>query len=498
MSKPGEVRTAGAGQSSSRRETVLVIGNGMVGLRFCEKLVEYDTARQYHIITFCEEPRAAYDRVGLTSFFAHRDAEKLMLARREWYSEHGIELHIGDRATQIDRNNRLVRSDKGLEVAYDRVVLATGSYPFVPPVPGINKRGIFVYRTIEDLEQILAYAARVKTAAVIGGGLLGLEAAKAAYDLGLDTHVIEFAPRLMPRQIDEAGSRILVRRIEALGVRVHLNATTQEVLGDGTVEAIRFADGGTLETDMILISAGIRPRDELARACGLTVGERGGVVVNDRLESSDRDIYAIGEVALHAGKIYGLVAPGWQMATVVARNLTGGDERFTGTDLSAKLKLMDVDVACFGEYEAGPDQAQPLTWEDPFAGVYKKLLFSHDGSRLLGGVLVGDARDYGSLSVTAKSGSALPCRPHELVIGRSGPAAAAGGIDTMPDTAQVCSCNNVTKGAILTAIRAQRLTAVGQVKACTSAGTGCGGCMPIVTDLSRAAMQEAGVAVCSP
>jgi len=477
------------------RQNVVVIGNGMVGQRFCEKLVECDAARQYDVVTFCEEPRAAYDRVGLTSFFAHRDAEKLMLAKREWYSEHGIELHIGDRAKEIDREHRVVRSDRGVDVPYDRVVLATGSYPFVPAVPGINKQGIFVYRTIDDLERILAYAAGVKTAVVIGGGLLGLEAARAAYDLRLETHVVEFAPRLMPRQIDEAGSRILVRRIEALGVRVHLGATTKEVLGNGTVEAIRFADGRTLETEMIIISAGIRPRDELARRCGLSVAERGGVVVNDRLETSDPDIYAIGEVALHGGKIYGLVAPGWQMAAVVARNLTGGDERFTGTDLSTRLKLMDVDVACFGEYEIGPEQAQPLTWEDPFAGVYKKLLFSHDGTRLLGGVLVGDARDYGPLSLLAKSGSALPCRPHELVIGRAGGGAVSGGLDHMPDTAQVCSCNNVTKGDILTAIAAQRLTAIGQVKACTRAGTGCGGCTPIVTDLFKAAMQKVGVVV---
>jgi len=198
----------------------------MVGQRFCEKLVEYDVLRQYAIVTFCEEPRAAYDRVGLTSFFAHRSAEKLMLAKREWYDEHGITLHIGDRANQIERKTCRVRSDKGVEVAYDTVVLATGSYPFVPPVPGIDKRGVFVYRTIEDLEKISAYGKRAKRAAVIGGGLLGLEAAKAAYDLGLETHVVEFAPRLMPRQIDEAGSRVLVKQIADLGVQVHLNNVT--------------------------------------------------------------------------------------------------------------------------------------------------------------------------------------------------------------------------------------------------------------------------------
>ena len=282
---------------------MVVIGNGMVGHRFCEKLVAYDVAQQYRIITFCEEPRAAYDRVGLTSFFAHRNAEKLSLAKVEWYKQHGITLHLGDRANQIDRRAGVVRSDNGIEIHYDAVVIATGSYPFVPPVPGINKLGVFVYRTIDDLQRIMAYARKVKRAAVIGGGLLGLEAAKAAYDLGLETHVVEFAARLMPRQIDAAGSRLLVRKIEALGVAVHLNKVTEAVLGNGRVQGMRFKDNETLAVDMIIVSAGIRPRDDLGRDCGLAIGERGGIVVNDQLQTSDASIYAIGEVALHGGLV---------------------------------------------------------------------------------------------------------------------------------------------------------------------------------------------------
>jgi nitrite reductase (NADH) large subunit len=476
-------------------KNIVVIGNGMVGQRFCEKLVEYDCERQYRLITFCEEPRAAYDRVGLTSFFAHRDAERLMLAKMAWYEANGVELHLGDRACEIDRQARVVRSDNGVEIAYDAVILATGSYPFVPPVPGINKRGVFVYRTIEDLERIIDYGTKVQRVAVIGGGLLGLEAAKAAYDLGLETHVVESAPRLMPRQIDDAGSRVLVRKIEELGVSVHLNTATEEVLGERHVEGMRFQDGACLDVDMIIVSAGIRPRDELARACGLDVGERGGVAVNHLLQTSDASIYAIGEVALHGGMIYGLVAPGYEMADIVATNLTGGEAAFKGADLSTKLKLLGVDVASFGDYEAGSDRSKPITWEDPFAGVYKKLLFSPDGTLLLGGILVGDASDYGPLSILAKSGETLPCRPHELLVGRSSGAAVLGGVDAMPDTAQICSCNNVTKGAICMAIREQELTALGQVKAATKAGTGCGGCMPLVADLFHAEMAAAGVAV---
>ena len=292
----------------------------------------------------------AYDRVRLTSYFDHRDPAKLAMARLDWYRENGIEIHVGDRAAQIDRARKVVVSEKGWEVPYDRVVLATGSRPFVPPIPGVNKRGVFVYRTIEDLDAIIEYAKDARSCAVIGGGLLGLEAAKAAFDLGLQTHVVEFAPRLMPRQIDDAGSQLLVRKIEDLGVQVHLQRATQNFLGNGKVDGMEFSDGARLEVDMVIVSAGIRPRDELARACGLEVGHRGGISVNDRLQTSDSDIYAIGEAALHRGMVYGLIAPGWDMAEVAAARLVGRDVSFTGADMSTKLKLMGVDVASFGNY----------------------------------------------------------------------------------------------------------------------------------------------------
>jgi nitrite reductase (NADH) large subunit len=503
------------------RQTVVVVGNGMVGQRFCEKLVEFDTRGLFRIVTFCEEPRAAYDRVGLTSFFAHRDAQKLMLARMEWYREHNVELHIGDRAATIDRAKHVVQSDKGVQIQYDALVLATGSIPFVPPVPGIQQTGVFVYRTIEDLQHIIEYAKTAKCCAVIGGGLLGLEAAKAAFDLGLETHVIEFAPRLMPRQIDEAGSRCLVRKIESLGVRVHLNKSTKEVHGNGKVQRMEFTDGQSLDVDMIIVSAGIRPRDDLAKASGLEIGPRGGITVNDHLQTSDPAIFAIGECALHRGMVYGLVAPGYEMAEIVAENLCSRhaprDEirgevapqvttsrgfhhaerddytlrQFAGTDLSTKLKLMGCDVASFGDYEAPPERAVPLVFDDPFTNVYKKLLFNPEGTRLLGGVLVGDAAQYGTYSILAKTAAELPCPPHELLVGKSSGAAACG-VDSMPDEAQVCSCNNVSKGKICTAIREENLDSVAAVKICTRAGTGCGGCLPLVTDLFQAELKRAG------
>ncbi len=481
--------------SSSEPKTVVVIGNGMVGHRFCEKLVEYDRTGQYRVVTFCEEPRAAYDRVGLTQFFASRDSERLMLANTEWYAQHGISLHVGDKATTIDRDRRVVHSERGRAIPYDAVVLATGSYPFVPSIPGIRNRGVFVYRTIEDLEAIAAHAQHVRTAAVIGGGLLGLEAAKAAYDLGLDTHVVEFMPHLMPRQIDAAGSDLLIKKIEALGVQVHVDTATTEIVGNGTVEGMVFASGDTLDVGMVIVSAGIRARDELARACDLDVDERGGVVIDDHLQTSEPNIYAIGEVALHRRMIYGLVAPGYEMADVLAARLTGDETRaFTGADLSTKLKLMGVDVASFGDYTADENTATPLTYDDPFSGVYKNLLFSLDGKKLIGGILVGDASDYGSLMMLAKNETELPAGPGALVFGATGAGAVVSATD-MPDDAQVCQCNGVTKGDICCAIRDNDFTVVGDVKVFTQAGTGCGGCLPLVSGLLTRELEAAGKAV---
>ena len=338
---------------------------------------------------------------------------------------------------------------------------------------------------------------------MIGGGLLGLEAAKALHDLRLQTHVIEFAPRLMPRQIDDAGSRLLVKKIEELGVRVHLQKATREIVGNGKVEAIQLADGPPLPVEMVVVSAGIRPRDELARKCGLAVGDRGGVVVDDNLRTSDDHIYAIGEVALHRGMVYGLVAPGYEMAETLAANLTGATRTFTGADLSTKLKLMGVNVASFGDTSDGaPGGApstlgrgrgttQPVTFEDPFRGVYKKLWFSSDGKRLLGGILVGDAADYGTLVGLYKSEGPLPVAPSDLVRGGGSGSPAVKATD-LSDIVQICSCNNVSKGRICCAIREGQFDTVGQVKSATKAGTGCGGCIPLVTELLHAELKAAG------
>jgi nitrite reductase (NADH) large subunit len=469
-----------------------VVGNGMVGQRFCERLVERDVDRRWRLVVFGEEPRPAYDRVHLSEVFAGRSLDDLQLAPDAWYAEHGLALHLGERVVGVDRRECKVVTSLGRRVAYDALVLATGSAPFVPPVPGADRRGVFLYRTIDDLVAIRDWAAGARRAAVIGGGLLGLEAAKAVRDLGLETHVVEFAPRLMPRQVDGAGGEVLKRAIERLGVRVHVGVQTEEIAGDDAVRALRLAGGAELPVDMVIVSAGIRPRDELARACSLDVGERGGIVVDAGLRTSDPRIYCIGECALRSGLVYGLVGPGYEMAAVLADRLCGGDAAFTGADLSTKLKLLGVDVASFGDAfadEALGTQAQRVVFDDRAHGVYQKLVLSADGRRLLGGILVGDADAYPELLLAAREGRAVPERPHELLFGAhemSGSASAA------TDETRICACNNVTKGQIRQVIAAQQLTTLNRVKACTRAGTGCGGCVPLVKQILEVELAAAG------
>jgi nitrite reductase (NADH) large subunit len=479
--------------SAGKKPTVVVIGNGMVGQRFCDLMTEGD-APLARVVTFSEEALPAYDRVHLSEYFSGKTGDALCLAGTDWYAERRIELFLGERAVKIDRVRRVVVSSKGREVAYDKVVLATGSSAFVPPIAGVTRQGVFVYRTLDDLDQISAYARRAKTAVVIGGGLLGLEAAKAALDLGLQTHVVEFASRLMPRQLDETGARLLQDKIESLGIQVHLNKVTSRFAGEGDtgpVTALDFTDGESLSADLVIISAGIRPRDDIAVGSGIEVGPRGGILVDDTLTTSDKDIFAVGECALHRGMIYGLVGPGYQMAQVVKERLTSEcTSEFVGADMSAKLKLLGVDVASFGDaLHAG---RRTVVYQDMVRGVYKKLVLSDDDQQLLGGVLVGDAADYMRLLGICNGGQKIQSSPEELLFGSRGGEAQSGA--EMPDTMQVCSCNNVSKGQICAAIVDKDAVTVGKLKSCTRAGSGCGGCMPLVTDILNAQLMRLGKA----
>ncbi len=478
---------------TSNRPHLVVVGNGMVGHRFCEEMVARDGQQQFRIHVFCEEPRLAYDRVGLSKYFSGTPVADLMLGKIEWYQEHGIETHIGDRATAIQREQGIVTSQRGEAIEYDRLVLATGSAPFVPPIDGVAKEGVFVYRTIEDLEAIAAYGQKARRALVLGGGLLGLEAAKALVDMGLETTVVEFNTRLMPRQIDDAASSLLVEEMEALGVEVLLGKGAQRFLGDDKVTAVSFGGEDERAFDMVVISTGIRPRDELARECGLAIGERGGVVVNDALTTSDPHIYAIGEVALHRGIIYGLVAPGYDMAAILAERLCGPENPvFTSGDFSTKLKLMGVDVANFGDAFGETPGSRVIYFHSDVARVYKRLTVSEE--HLLGGMLVGDASEYNHFLQMVKNKTPLPGDPHELLLGASNGKAVSLNPHDLPDDAQICSCNNVAKGALVRAV-AEGYTQLGALKDATRAGTGCGGCIPLVTDILNAELTAQGIEV---
>lgn len=486
---------------TNKNTRVVVIGNGMVGYKFCEKLVAKEkNGQQFTVTVFGEEPRVAYDRVHLSAYFDGKTADDLTLAPQSWYAENDITLYLTDPVVDIDRERKQVRSHHGLVVPYDYLVLATGSGAFVPSVTGVEKDGVFVYRTIEDLDLIQSYARKARRGAVLGGGLLGLEAAKALLDLGLDeAHVVEFAPRLMPRQIDDAGSGVLQRQLESLGLNIHLSKVTQEITGDEAITGMQFADGSHIDVDMLVISAGIRPRDELAKASGIETHPRGGILVDNALQTSDPSIFAIGECAVAHHMIYGLVAPGYEMAEVVASRLTGVEKEFKPYDMSTKLKLIGTDVASFGdpfatESDSRTPNCRTIVYENKAKGVYKRVNISSDGKELLGGILVGDAEQYNMLLQTCKNKTILPPDPEDLILGsRGGEEAGGAGVMGLPDDALICSCEAITKAMLCHEIGENGHDTVDSLKKATKACTGCGGCTPMVKDIIQGVLKQKGV-----
>ncbi|GIF75840.1 nitrite reductase large subunit NirB [Asanoa siamensis] len=452
---------------------LVVVGNGMVGQRFVEALAARDTASRWSVTVLAEEHRRAYDRVRLSAFFEGASAEDLTLAPAGVPS--GVDLRLAEPVVAVDRAARVVRTAVGA-YPYDALVLATGSRPFVPPVPGRDAPGCFVYRTLDDLEALRDYAVGRSAGIVVGGGLLGLEAANALRLLGLRTSVVEFAPHLMPMQLDPAGGAMLRRRIEDLGIAVRTGTAVTAIAATGDRLRVSAGPDAALDTDVVVFAAGVRPRDDLARAAGLTVAECGGILVDSALRTSDPAISAIGECAAVDGRCYGLVAPGYAMADVVVDRLLDGAATFGGADTSTKLKLLGVDVASFGQ-KAGP---LDVVYADPANGLYAKLALTDDARTLLGGVLVGDAAAYGTLR--AAVGGPVPGKLADFL--------SSGAPDVaLPGGAQVCSCNNVAKDEVLAAV-GDGCHDVAAVKACTRAGTTCGSCVPLLKSL----LTEAGVA----
>jgi nitrite reductase (NADH) large subunit len=471
---------------------IVVVGNGMVGHHFVETLV--NKGLDFHVTVIGEEPRPAYDRVHLSDVFAGREPADLAMATRETYRDWGVDAHFGDPVIRIERGHKEVVTETGRRFSFDKLILATGSYPFVPPVPGANNARCLTYRTIDDLGEIRAKAKGSRVGVVVGGGLLGLECANALRNLNLETHVVEFAPGLMGVQLDDGGSRMLRRKVTALGVQVHTGKNTQKIVaGETCALQMEFADGAHLETDLIVFSAGIRPRDNLAKDAELAVGERGGIVIDYKCKTTDADIYSIGECALFGGRIYGLVAPGYRMAEVVVEQLAGNDAQFQGADMSTKLKLLGVDVGSIGDAHGRADGCLSFVFSDEREDVYKRIVTSADGKLLLGAVLVGDCSNYDTLLQYHLNAIELPADPQCLIVPSMGDAPLLG-VAALPATATICSCHNVTKGDIVASLD-NGSCSLPDVKCATKASTGCGGCSAMLKSLVEDELAARGVTV---
>jgi nitrite reductase (NADH) large subunit len=480
-------------------QQIVVVGGGMVAHRFAEAMRDRDAEGRYAVTVLAEEPRAPYDRVALTSYFTGRDPEDLALGDPSLWEDPRVTLERDARVDHVDRDAKTVTDKHGKTHPYDHLVFATGSYAWSPPMDGADLPGVFVYRTIDDVAALRIYVeqrakdvGRPVRGAVIGGGLLGLEAAGALQELGATSTVIQFSDRLMNLQVDEGGGHALSRLITNLGVTVRCNTATQAIKPDkaGRAGRLVFADGGEQLVDVVVFATGVRPRDELGRTAGLAIGERGGIVVDDTCLTDDPNVSAIGEVACIQGACIGLIAPGNTMAEIAVDRLLGGQSTFPGADTSAKLKLLGVDVASFGDAFATTPGALELVYADPVAGVYKKLVLTDDARTLLGGILVGDASAYSSLRPMV--GSELGGDPAGWLLPE-------GAIERpnveLPDAAAVCSCNNVTAGTIRGAVTEHDCTDLPSVKACTKAGTSCGSCLPLVKKIVGAELEKSGIEI---
>jgi nitrite reductase (NADH) large subunit len=479
----------------TRKQRLVVIGNGMAGARLVEDVLARGGGERFEIVVFGDEPYGNYNRILLSGVLSGtHDPKDIFINPLTWYAENGIRLHAGVRVTRIDRAARKVHGANGAVEEYDALVIATGSAPFVPPIDGLRneagdfKEGVFVFRTLDDCDRITKRAASARRAAVIGGGLLGLEAARGLLNLGLEVHVIHLMPHLMEVQLDGMAGSILKRTLERMGVYVHLEKATTAALGNGHVTGLAFKDGTTLDADLVVISAGIRPNVQLAREAGLTV-ERGIVVGDDLRSANDPHIYAVGECAQHRGQVYGLVAPLWEQTQVLADRLTGRNPQavYTGSKVSTKLKVMGIELAVMGEKEPGSDQDDVVTYAEPSRGIYKKLIV-RDG-RLAGAIVLGDGSIAPALLQAFDRGTRLPENRAEMLFPLAADGAPALRVADMADDVQVCNCNGVSKGQIMSAAQAgcRTLKAVCDK---TRAGTGCGSCKPLIQSVLELAVGD--------
>ncbi len=472
-----------AGEPTAKRRLV-VVGNGMAGARTVEDVLHRGGGALFDITMFGDEPYGNYNRILLSNVLAgSEDTKEIFLNPLAWYEQNRIRLHSGTRVTEIDRWAKKVFTDDGTAVAYDKLIVATGSRPFFPPIDGLckadgsRKAGIFGFRTIDDCNAMASYAEGHRRVAVVGGGLLGLEAARGMLNRGLEVHVVHQSPHLMNQQLDAQGAAVLRTTVEKLGLHLHLDTATSAVLGEDAVTGLAFADGTSLDCDMVIVACGIKPNCELAARGGLTV-ER-AIVVDDQMRSvEDPDIYAVGECAQHRGQVYGLVAPLWEQAKVLADHVTAEnpDAAYRGSKLATKLKVMGVELAVMGVKAPERDDDEFLQFSEPRRGVYKTIVV-RDG-KLIGAALLGDLGKVSFLTQAFDRGTPLPQERLSLMFDLGTPTPIVG-IQELADDAQACNCNGVSKKTIVACVAAGTRTVKGVMDA-TRAGTGCGACKELV------------------
>ena len=462
---------------------LVVVGNGMAGMACVEQILGY--ARQFDITVFGDETHVNYNRVLLSSVLAgEKQADDITINPREWYAKHEIDLRVGVRIVNVDPDAKTVTGNDGSVTPYDTLLLATGSNAWMPPIAGLDKDGVFVFRTLDDTRELLRRAGPTTKAVVIGGGLLGLEAARGLQVQGCDVTVVHLMPTLMERQLDPDGGSYLTGKMEALGIHVMLGRTTTAVLGNGHVEGVALSDDSCVEADLVVVAAGIRPNVELAYKAGVHVNR--GIVVNDHMETSAPDVFAVGECVEHRGVCYGLVAPLFEQGKVLAATMTGNKgPTYTGTVQAAKLKIMGVDVFSAGDWSE--QHAEPVRYEDRAVGVYKKLTVRN--GKLAGVILVGDTSDSHRYMEWLRTDADISAQRRHLLF--PPPASDAGqDVAQMADGAIVCGCVGVTKGTIISAIHDRGVNTLSQLKECTRASTGCGSCTGLCQDLLRAVAPE--------
>jgi len=473
------------------KQKLVLIGNGMSGFKFCEKYLKYRVDKRYDLVVFGQESHPAYDRVNLTRYFNDPTAENLYLASSEWYSGKNIVLHTNEKVIEINRTEKWLKTSKGTVEKYDKLIFATGSKPFIPPIKGTDLKGVFVYRSLDDLAAISLQIKKSKKAVVIGGGILGIEAAGAIQREGMEVTVLEMNACIMNRQLDAAGAGILQQTIESKGIQILVNQSIASISGIEKVENIRLSDGTELKADLVVVISGIRPMDELARLSGIEVAESGGILVNNFGLTSDENIYAIGECVNSFGRNWGLALPCFEMAEVLAARLGGIFKAFSGEELFTQLKYPELKMTCFGDVLCKNNVAQIITFTDKKTGIYKRINISADGKYLLGGILIGDTSDFSALLQMTRNKTVLEEDPEKLIDGSLSKSAI--GILDWPEETKICLCEGITKRTILSAIRQQKITRVDEIKMYTGAGTGCESCTSVLEEILEALHRESSL-----